>query len=388
MFVTTREPDPVNFTVDTLLGFSFTGVATSDSTTVVPLDSSYQVMNSDDRNKGIHVSAGEKSIVVYGLLSEPFITDAFLALPCSRLPVDQYEYYAISYDDASFFNGQVLFVACEDNTTVNIESTTISLNQMETYLFEMSSDVTGTKVVSDKPISFFSGHQCTNVPDNSAACDHLTEQFPPTAIWGTNFLSASFEGRMSGEIYRILASQPSTNVSVNCNTYAQPETYSLATAGDWQEFRTPDDSFCVIESDKPLLVAEFSLGTLEDGLDINGDPFMMMIPPVEQYGNDYVFNVLSRFPSNFVTIFVPPEYFEPENIFLDGINQEEANWTVIQCLDGTVCGYAAYASLEAGDHRLYHSDPQARIGVSAYGFGRDVSYGYPGGLQLVPIQCK
>ena len=25
--------------------------------------------------------------------------------------------------------------------------------------------------------------------------------------------------------------------------------------------------------------------------------------------------------------------------------------------DKAVCGYVAYASLEAGDHRLYHSDP-------------------------------
>ena len=59
LLITTREPDPVTFTVDTLLGFHFSGVATHDSTTVVTLDSSYQVTDSSERSKGIHVSAGQ-----------------------------------------------------------------------------------------------------------------------------------------------------------------------------------------------------------------------------------------------------------------------------------------------------------------------------------------
>ena len=267
--------------------------------------------------------------------------------------MDQYEYYAISYSDvAGKFHSQLLFVGCEDDTEITFASTTVTLNRMETYLYEIASETTGTKVVSTKPISFYSGHRCASI--GKGGCDHLVEQIPPTATWGTNFLSASFSSRMSGEIYRILASQPSTNVSVNCTTYTQPETYSLATAGAWQEFMTPDDSFCVIESDKPLLVVEFALGYDQFSI---GDPFMMMVPAVEQYNNDYFFNSPAEFSLNFITIFVTPENFWPENIFVDDISQEQANWTTIHCLNKTVCGYAAYASLEAGDHRLYHSDP-------------------------------
>ena len=384
LFVSTREPDPVNFTVDTLLGLNFTGIVTPNSTTVVTLNNTYQVISSTERNKGIHVSAGGKQISVHGLNYRQFTSDAFLALPCSQLAVDQYEYYAISYHGFGQYSSQLLLVGCEDNTTINSTSTIITLNQMETYLYEMSSDITGTRIVSDKPISVFSGHQCTNIPESSSYCDHIVEQIPPTATWGTEFLSASFSSRMSGEIYHILASQPSTNVSVNCTTYTQPETYSLATAGAWQEFMTPNDSFCVIESDKPLLVVEFALG---GGLDGVGDPFMMMLPPVEQYSNDYFINAPAEFSTNYITIFVTPEDFEPENIFVDDISQEQANWTTIHCLDRTICGYAAYASLEAGDHHLHHSDPLARIGVSVYGFAGDTSYGYPGGI-VASIQCK
>ena len=157
----------------------------------------------------------------------------------------------------------------------------------------------------------------------------------------------------------------------------------MPTAGAWQEFVTPDDSFCAIESDKPLLVMKYALA---DGPDLG--PFMMTLPPVEQYSNDYVFYAPVTFSTNFIAIFVAPEYFEPEKIFVDDISQELAQWTTINCPNGAVCGYAAYVSLGVGDHRLYHSDPLAKIGVAVYGFDFHNSYGYPGDLQPVPIQCE
>ena len=109
----------------------------------------------------------------------------------------------------------------------------------------------GTKVVSNNPIVVYPGHECTFIPDTVPACDHITEQVPPTVIWGSQFISASFNGRSSGEIYRVLASEDSTTVVVNCNTFSQMQTYDLSSAGSWQEFSTPAMSFCSIKSNKP-----------------------------------------------------------------------------------------------------------------------------------------
>ena len=361
--------------------FSFTGVASNNVTTRVTLPLSIRVFSNSitERNKGIRVKAEEeKRIVVYGLNFCGTSSDSFVALPCDQLPVLVYEYYAVSYGSGS----SALLVGCSDDTTVTTPSSTLTLNQLETYLIQSSGgeDITGTRIVSNKPISFFPGHRCTNVPQGFGACDHLTEQVPPTAIWGQSFLAASFLGRRSGEIFRILAAVDATTVIVNCTTFAEPLSFPLHSTGSWEEFSVEADSFCSIESSNPILVMEFGLGYQLDGI---GDPFMTMVPPIEQYSNNYVFSVLSEFSTNYITVFVAPEFFQSDRIFVDSVCLQNSSWTEAYCTS-SICGFITRVPLQPGEHRLYHQDAVARIGLIVYGFNRFNSYGHPG----APIQCK
>ena len=231
------------------------------------------MVSSSERDKGIRVSAGDKRIVVYGLNYHEFTSDAFLALPCDPLPVEQYEYYAISYTNGPLYS-HILIVSCEDNTVVQIGSAVVNLNRMQTYFFEDANDA----------IVVYPGHECTYIPNTVPFCDHITEQVPPTVIWGSQFISASFNDRSSGEIYWVLASEDAITVVVNCSTFSEQQTYDLSSAGSWQEFTTPAMSFCSIDSNKPLLVMEFGLGYNLDGI---GDPFMMMVTPTEQFSKNF-----------------------------------------------------------------------------------------------------
>ena len=373
--------------VETLLGFMYTGTATNNSTTVVRLDSSYQVRESNETNKGIRIYAGNKQISVHGLNYEVFTSDAFLALPCAGHRLNEYVYYGLTYADPISYipddQSQLLFTACEDNTIITIGSQKILLNKMETYLYESLSDLTGTMATSNKPISFFSGHQCRYVPTNVTYCDHLIQQLPDTSTWGTHFLSASFAGRDSGEIYRVLASQPSTTVTFTCSTLSQPSTYTLPSAGSWEEITTFDDSFCSIVSNNPVLLAQFALGGTIDGY---GDPFMVVVPTIDQYSNNYVIPLFYPFSTNHISIFVSPEHYQPKDIYVDDVSLRTSTWTAIYCPSKTTCGYSTYVSLAAGDHRIYHTNKVATIGVIAYGFGWHVSYGYLGGLQSAIMQ--
>ncbi len=79
---------------------------------------------------------------------EQFTADAYLALPCTVMAVDEYEYYGISFDVlASSLPGVILVVACENETVVKFDSSTILLNSMETYLIASdTNDLTGKRI--------------------------------------------------------------------------------------------------------------------------------------------------------------------------------------------------------------------------------------------------
>ena len=130
LFVTTSENTPVSFVV-TASGFNFRGIATNNSTTLVSLPNTLQVTSTAERNKGIYIKAeGERKIMVYGLSYRRTTTDAYLALPCSSLAVDEYEYYGMTYPDPRF-SSDILLVGCEDNTVITTPSTTFTLNKLD-----------------------------------------------------------------------------------------------------------------------------------------------------------------------------------------------------------------------------------------------------------------
>ena len=387
IFVTTTESEPVAFAISAV-GFSFTGTATSTSSVKVAIPTTLQVsLGNNDREKGIRVKAeGDRTIVVYGLSYQEFTSDAFLALPCSNLAVDEYEYFAVSYSLSGDGSSLILIVACENDTLVTTPTESFFLQQQQTYQIDSLVDLTGTRVVSNKPISVFGAHQCADIPVSAAACDHLTEQIPPTVTWGTRFLIASLLGRESGERIRVISSRGAT-FTLNCSSFASPRDYSLPNPGDWEEFEIQADNYCSIESSSPIYVSQYASGTTVD--DRFGDPFAMMIPPIEQYSNNYVLQALPEFAGNYLTIYVAPEHFQPDRIFVDSSSINESQWITVNCpLSEVACGYITQVSITSGEHRLYHEDSSARVGVSAYGFNEANSYGYPGGLRLTPVQCK
>lgn len=59
-----------------------------------------------------------------------------------------------------------------------------TIDRLETVYIRSFDDLTGTKIIIDKPVSVFSGHGCGNVPWNIKYSNYLIEQIPPTALWG------------------------------------------------------------------------------------------------------------------------------------------------------------------------------------------------------------
>ena len=374
LYISSIELGPVLVTVETLLGFSFSGYAMNNETLTVEIPSTFVVASTTERNKGIRVTAeNQNSLVVHGLNSASGTSDGFLALPCNHLPVEQYEYYGLSYAITGWLSYFVI-VACEDNTHLQIGENSTELNRMETYFWE-SENFSGTRVVSNKPLAVFVGNPCTFVPRDHLYCDHLIEQVPPTALWGNRFLSASLESRESGDLYRILASQASTSVEVLCNTFNDTYLFNLNESGSWDELLTPAMSYCSITASKPILVMQFALGLSTDGV---GDPFMMMITPVEQYRKYSIFNVPSGF-NLFVTIYSASDEFQSNEILFDEEDLNNNVWNTVYCSNADICGYITHVNITPGFHQLHHT---SEVGLSVYGFSYARSFGYPGGFKF------
>ncbi|MBK8039209.1 MAG: hypothetical protein IPK22_19055 [Verrucomicrobiaceae bacterium] len=361
---------------------SFQIPASGVATQVIP--NTMQLLAFDGvENKGIRVVA-DRPFQLYGLSQKSATTDAYTAIPVealgSRYRVLSYPALSSGPDTAS----QFAFVATQDNTSVTITPSvtvgsrtagapyTVALNRLQTYQLQTNvtgRDLTGTLIVADKPVAMFSGHSCGNVPSGTSACDHMIEQLPSTDTWGTSFVTVSLASRTGGDIIRVMADQDNTAIQVTGGTTIS----RTLNAGQFHEFLGPNIN--LIESDKPVLVAQYSRGQSADGR--TGDPFMMLIPPAGQFLKSYIFTtpVGNAITNHFVNVVAKTDDVTAGAVLLDGVAVPSASFTAVP---GTEFS-AARLTITAGDHAI--SSPQP-LGIYVYGFGSFDSYGYPGGLGL------
>jgi hypothetical protein len=349
---------------------SFTVKANNITTVEVPKKARFLSDNAVS-NLGIIVTAKDE-ITVYGLNQVKYSTDAFLALPSDTLGT---EYIAMSYPSV-LEGSQIAVVGVFDNTKVtmipSIDTSKsskdvpfqIKLNRGEVFSLNVSSrlDLTGTQIKASAPIAVMSGSFCAEVPPGKSACDHLVEMMAPLSTWGTSFLTKPLATRKKGEYFRILASQNSTKVKINNKL--------VATLNQGEFFEDILTAASQIESSAAVLVAQYSPGTDFDG--VTSDPFMMLIPPTEQFLKQYTFSTPATiFQINFVNVIAPTSIIP--SLILDGVSVDQSLFTPI----GTTDFSGAQIPVSIGSHNL---KGDSFFGIYAYGFANADSYGYPGGM--------
>ena len=410
LYVTTPERQPVSFTISAPgTGYSANRmVQYGEVATFAFAASEYELKSTSDREKAIIVRAeSDRELTVYGGNLDTFASDSFLSLP--KQPDEgqsTFKYIVASYNTA--FGGvesAVAIIAQYKETLLSITpkldtvidttltpagaTTNVVLQEAETFLIENNDDITGLTVVSNKPLAVLSGHDCTNVPLFAGACDPLVEQVPPVSSWGRQFATAPLKGRQSYDVFRVLASEDSTEVVVNC-TSGDPETVSTNTyqlgEGNFTEFNVPSDQYCFIQGSANILVLQYAVGIAADH--VTGDPSMIIVPAITQYCNQYSLPIIQpsdgRFTfTHYMNILIPTPFYQLDQFFLDNqlLNNYNLTFTVIQ-QDGDPLVYAAQVDLTEGVHTLYHTNPAATLGVVMYGLASANSYGHPGGLRL------
>jgi hypothetical protein len=356
-------------------------------------------------------------VTVYALNQARFTSDAHLVLP---VPALGREYVVMAYtSDGSglpFFGNmigsdtpsQFAVVAVADNTEITVSRTvatfpsqsssthTVRLQRGESYLLQADTrintgrgDLTGSRVKATKPVAVFGGHQRTVLPIQLKAAlssrDHLVEQMPPVETWGKSIFlvphaQPSNQAIAGSDVYRIVAAYNGTQVLLN----GQP----LATLNAGEFYEAPLTQEGWVTANEQILVAQFKKTATPTGLSGGlgpqvGDPFMMVIPTVEQYDKSYRF-INAQVPDDratggqsfiehYVTIVVHANgvrslLFDgqpvPQNRFLPILNS----------------GYVYGNFRVSGGVHTARGD--SAFGIYVYGYGQANSYGYIGGGKL------
>jgi hypothetical protein len=363
------------------IGFTQNFVVAANTVTRITLPPSAVVTSyATIQQLGIHVVA-DNEVTVYGMNRKQATTDGFLGLPLDVLDNDymvmcypgSYTFHLPIFAIVSPSNGNVITITPSDLTFNGNPAGVpfnITLNQGETYMVRgqastsYSADQTGSIISSTLPVAVFSGNECANIPQFYAACDHIVEQMPPLSTWGESFITRPLDGRLYGDTWRFLSSENGTSLSINGVVVA------TLNFGDFYETILTSSSY--VTSSNPILAAQFSNGQGWDG--VVSDPFMMIIPPYQQFLGSYIFSTpASGFVTNKFTSAVQTSGVG--GMLLNGNPLNPASYLPVGSTGYSVAAFP----LVINTSYILSNSGAVPSGLYLYGFDSYDSYGYTGG---------
>ena len=413
--ILTLNENPVTFNVSSGNGFQYSGSTTLNNPVLVDIPASHEVHDYTYkyRNLGLIIeSAHSEPIFVIGIIWLTYMYDeqpfsAFEVHPYIKQPADQFIYYGISFGENVHFHSQLLLVGCKDNTTITIipsknitlsmklqeptdetiiiqagNSYAFSLHKLQTLILYNSYDITGTKIISNKPLTVISGHSCTKVPTGFGVCDAITTQVPPTITWGKTFILPPLSDCTNGQRYKIIASENNTEINIHCNGNTLINTQFI-NEGKVYQFDTGHNEYCSVITNKPCYIAEagFANAYLNENY---GDPLMLTVPPLEQYPkSDVIITPIANSNENFYTIIIPDDHYTGSFLLNRSITCS-ISWISINYSNGSIAGYGYSAPLN-GITTISSFKASGKFLVVAYGFTSYRGFGYTPNMEFNPI---
>ncbi|MFB9863661.1 PKD domain-containing protein [Rufibacter immobilis] len=366
----------------------------ANSVTVIPISPRDAYVGSSERieNKAIHVTANDP-VVVYAHIYHLNKSGATLVLPANTLGRS---YYASSYTQTDSMGAraasQVMVVALEDNTTIEITPTGPTLGGQptgqafspprplikgEVYQVRSLQDLTGTKIESIaadggtcKRIAVFSGSSYTAIPEpftcpSRLSGDNLYQQLYPVSAWGKNFVTSPFSSRRAGDIYRVLASKDNTIIRVNGSSVTRNQ-------GEFYEFE--NDIANYITASEPVQVTHYTKSQSCDN--VPSDPDMVLINPVEQTLREITLYSSPNFQISRQYINITMKTAETGSFRLDG---QAVTFKPVPA--NPEYSYSQNA-VNSGNHSL---TADSGFNAIAYGFGDVESYAYSAGANVTNL---
>ena len=222
-----------------------------------------------------------------------------------------YEY--VTMNERSLVDGSVVVVAAiEDSTIVRITPSVptlegaaagvpfeVRLDSAEVYQIvsqrrivpEIDDDLSGTRIVADRPVGVFSATTCTNMPVGNITCNPLIEQLPHVDALGVTHVLPIFPDERTTFLKGVPVCPPtrvrSPELLPALDQTFEGETGTLYRVG----------SSGVIRSEGPMLLGHISTNLSRfppDGVrDTTGDPTLSLLTSERQMASSYLVEIPS-----------------------------------------------------------------------------------------------
>lgn len=348
------------------IGFTqnFTVAANTTASVTVP-NGAMATGSNTVQSRAVRVIAND-TISVYALNYQPYTSDASLIFPVQSL---DREYRVVTIKGwPGDWGVEYLIVAPENNTVVTITPQggapyNVTLNSGQVYQVQNANDLSGARIKdfsSCKPVAVFVGNVCTNI-GGCVACDHLYEQVLPISRWGKNYVTVPFSGK-SQDYFRVLANDNGTQITVNGGAPIN------LNSGQVHQFSTGAASNIV--ANNPVMVMQYAQGGSCDGV---GDPFSVLVPPIEQSIDNITFNA---FTSSIITSYYVNIVTKTANTGILTLDGSPRPFTPVP--SNPAYSYAR-VPVTQGNHTIMSDSGFIAM---VYGFGSYESYGYNVGFSL------
>ncbi len=323
-------------------------------------------------------------------------SEASVVLPAASLGN---EYYVMTYkgyqEGTEIYPSEFLLVALEDETKLKImlgdktkggklagETLNVTLDAGETYqvqsLLGSTGDLTGSHITGNKHFNVFAGCRWTQVPSGCNYRDNLLEQMYPVSTWGRQFVTAPF-ANMPYDIYRILASQDDTQVTVQSASGTLQYTLD---AGKFAEYKRSEATF--ISASHPIAVGQYLIGSSCSGYPV-GDPSMIFLNSIEQIRDTVTLynSAFENITENHIAI-ITKTVDVPLTTF-DGQSLASLNADIQTVSPGGEFSFARL-NVSSGAHTIISQG--CGVIATAYGYGYVESYAYGGGASFKPLNAQ
>ncbi len=338
------------------------------------------------------------------------VTAASLLLPTS---VWSQEYVAVNVSPEGAGSPSLNIIAREDNTVATLtpiasvsggggitggaanQPINITLMKGQHAQITQGTELTGSVLTTNKPVGFMAGQTCMNIPTGTPYCDHGEQMVPPVRALGSRYVGVMYRPRVPAEtktFWRIVGTVDGTQLSYSA-AVGGPSTLGRGEAVTF-ETGTP----FVVQSqdvDHPFMLFTYMTGSTHVGSGYGDPDFVVSVPP-EQYLNQYVFFADPTYPeTNLVVIRSRGTDGQFADVMLDCAGAL-SSWTAIDGnyeyarINLTTGNFVNVGQCSTGRREIKSTAP---FGLWVWGWGtpetsnftENVSYGYPGGMNVKPI---